>query len=484
MTRVHADLDFLARVLALPVADGLGSSDARFHAALAGTDTLIVDAVRRSYHRLSDTRPLKFEETVQDGIAQATLHLQGNAGIRTIALTSQDETFWTPLPDPRVVGLPRIAQRHAASWASPAQPTTPDDRPRHKVREWLASSIALAVLAVFAAFGFNALLWSMAGGWKLLWLLVGLPVFPTFTALTLFTAYRLVRPAVPPRAALDAIEVSRDERFRIGEPLAFRMTATVPASLGRQRMQAPQRVTARLVVQAVHDAPDGSWSLVDDICSTVGAECVPAAPDSANEGRVHYAGSLTTTRTTPRHAHENWFLALYGSEEAGAEPFHVTSLATPTTDAPWQPVWHPDRHTQLEALLHDKGWELVLKAYNGEDASWGLARETGSTYREDFTPAERQAVFTIDLEALVDHAMATRWYEGEIHSARIGGDGSMYLLHENQRYKLMFTERAWTEVLYETPDLRDAVARYLVADKSFVADLPGAEAMKVRSPYR
>lgn len=80
--------------------------------------------------------------------------------------------------------------------------------------------------------------------------------------------------------------------------------------------------------------------------------------------------------------------------------------------------------------------------------------------------------------------MATRWYEGEIQNERIGGDGAIYLLKEDGRYKLMYTERTWTETLHSTPNLRSAVAHYLAADKSLVAGLAGAQAVRVRSPYR
>jgi hypothetical protein len=163
---------------------------------------------------------------------------------------------------------------------------------------------------------------------------------------------------------------------------------------------------------------------------------------------------------------------------------HSIGGQLPPPDTPYGLAWHPDRHAQLEALLHDKGLELVLKAYNGEDASWGLARQGAAVYRDDFTPAEREAVFTVDFEDLVDHAMTTRWYETEIQNERIGGDGSTYLLKEDGTYKLMFTERGWTESLYATPDLRSAVAHYLAAERSFVAELAGAQAVRVRSPYR
>ncbi|WPG39243.1 hypothetical protein [Variovorax sp. EBFNA2] len=473
MSDPHSYLDVLARVLALPLSEGLVSSDERFHAASAGADTLIVDVEQRRYHRVFDARPLRFEDTVHDGVAQASLQIEHSDGVRTIALAAQDDSFWTPLPDPRVIGLPRIVQRHDTSWTSPAPP--PSDAPqRTSITDWLGSLVALAVLAFFAAFGFDALRWSLEGGWNLLWLLVGLPVFPIFTVMTLAGAYGFFRTSAPPRQALNAIDVGRDERFRIGEPLAFRVDATVPASVGDQPAEPPPQIFARLVVQRVNDKEDGSWWVGNLGWDADPADCVPSTLTGTGEPHVHYASTVTVSRNTPRAAQERWFLTLSASQEPGTEPFHVTSLATPPSITPYRIVQQPDRLTQLDALLDSEVWALVRTAYNGED---------GTTSFDDFTPEEYRAVFTVDIEALVDHAMATRWYEGQIKTARVGGDSTLYLLKEGPAYKVMFTERWWTESLYESTDLRSAVARYLVANQFCVRRLPGAQALEIPAPY-
>lgn len=470
----HPYLDVLARVLALPISESFVSTGERFHAASTGADTLIVDIAQRRYHRLPDARPLRFEDTAHDGAAQTLLQLEHGDGVHTIALATQDDSFWTPLPDPRVIGLPRIAQRHDTSWTSPAPPQETGQPPPSGISHWIYSLIAIAVLAFFAAFGFNALRWSLAGGWNLLWLLVGLPVFPMFTVLTLMAVYRLFRPAVPPREALNAIEVSRDESFRIGEPLAFRVEATVPASVGKQAMEAPPQIFARLIVQTMNDEEDGSWSVSDQVWDADPADCVPSTLPGTSERQVHYAGTVTAPRSTPRKAQERWSLALSASQEPGTEPFYVTSLATPPLIEPHRMVKPPDRLAQLDALLHGTEWELVRTAYG---------RDSNLSFLEDFTSEDIQAVITVDVEALVDHAMATRWYESEIRTERADGDASYYLLKEGPAYKVMYTERWWTESLYESTDLRSAVARYLVASNFAVRRLPGAHALQVPPPY-
>lgn len=473
MSRPHSYLDVLARVLALPVSEGLASSDERFHAASAGADALIVDIEKRRYHRVLDARPLSFEDAAHDGVAQTSLQLEHSDGIHAIALTAQDDSFWTPLPDPRVIGLPRIVQRHDTAWTSPAPP--PSNAPaRTSVSDWLGSLVALAVLAFFAAFGFNALRWSLEGGWNLLWLLVGLPVFPFFTVLTLATAYGFFRTAVPPRQALNAIDVGRDERFRIGEPLAFRVDATVPASVGHQPAEPPPQIFARLIVQTVNDKEDGSWSMGDWAWDADPVDCVPSTLTGTGERHVHYAGTVTTTRNTVREAQERWSLVLSASQEPGTEPFYVSSLATPPLNTPLRMVQPPDRLAQLNALLHGEELELVRKAYG---------RKNSASFFEDFTSEDIQAVFTVDVEALVDHAMAAGWHEGEIKTERVGGDSTLYLLKEGPAYKVMFTERWWTESLYESTDLRSAVARYFVANHLFARRLPGAQALEIPAPY-
>ena len=474
MSDPHSYLDVLARVLALPLSESHVSSDERFHAASAGVDALIVDVEQRRYHRVFDARPLRFEDSAHDGVAQASLQIEHSDGIRTIELAAQDDSFWTPLPDPRVTGLPRIVQRHDTSWTSPAPP--PSDVPsRTSITDWLGSLVALAVLAFFAAFGFNALRWSLEGGWNLLWLLVGLPVFPIFTVLTLSAAYGFFRTSAPPRQALNAIDVGRDERFRIGEPLAFRVDATVPASVGDQPAEPPPQIFARLVVQMVNDKEDGSWWVRDQEWGADPVDCVPSTLTGTGERHVHYAGTVMASRRTLRKAQECWSLALSASQEPGTEPFYVTSLATPPLITPHRMVQPPDRLAQLNALLQDDEFELVRTAYG---------RERSRAFFDDFTPEDIRAVFTVDAEAVVDHAMATAWYEGKIKTEQVGGDSSYYLLKEGSAYKVMFTERWWTESLYESTDLRSTVARYLVATNLFVQRLPGGQALEIPPPYR
>jgi hypothetical protein len=122
-------------------------------------------------------------------------------------------------------------------------------------------------------------------------------------------------------------------------------------------------------------------------------------------------------------------------------------------------VYRPDRETQLRALLEDKDLELVGKTYNGRGFTFATAKKSDII---SFTGAQEQAVFSVNIHDLIDHAMTSKWYEKAVHRHRIGGDYSFYMLLEAGLYKYMFTERDYTTELFVSPNVRDVLEAYLV----------------------
>lgn len=191
--------------------------------------------------------------------------------------------------------LPAATVHAPQAWARPLPPRSFSDA--------LAWLLALAVLLFFAAFGWKAIRWSFAGGWHWLWLLVGVPVFPLFSAVALHMVWQRLRGTV--RVGLEALAVQRDESLRLGIPLAVRLDAVTPRGA-----RAPARIAMRLVQQTAAAAPDGGWTLQDQVRDSAIAERAPSSGRKA----VHYQASLTAAPGTPRAAQEAWYLALHDAD--------------------------------------------------------------------------------------------------------------------------------------------------------------------------
>jgi|GEM_PF-4838061 len=185
MTRLHPSIALIAHLSGHAPGYGYVSSDARYQAAEVGGDTVVVDVRERRFHRAPGVYPRGFEDGAMlrvEGEETATACLPAWTDLQWIALENTADDFWTPWPDPRTTGLPPGADALPAGWTSDAPQAT--ERVRKSAGEWIAWLIALAVLACFAVFGFQAMTWALAGGWQWLWMAVGLPVFAMFSVLT------------------------------------------------------------------------------------------------------------------------------------------------------------------------------------------------------------------------------------------------------------------------------------------------------------
>jgi hypothetical protein len=148
-------------------------------------------------------------------------------------------------------------------------------------------------------------------------------------------------------------------------------------------------------------------------------------------------------------------------------------------------VYQPDRQTQLRALLEGKDLELVGKAYNGRKFTFATAKHSDIT---SFTTAEEQAVFTVNIHDLIEHALISNWHQRAVYHRRIGGDGSTYMLLEAGLYKYMFTERNYTTELFVSANVHDVLEAYLANDPRAVK-LEGINELKAlrehlwKNPY-
>ena len=137
-------------------------------------------------------------------------------------------------------------------------------------------------------------------------------------------------------------------------------------------------------------------------------------------------------------------------------------------------LYRPDRETQLQALLEGKDLELLGKAYNGRGFTFATAKDSDLT---SFTRPEQKAVFSVSIHDLIDYAMTSDWLQKTVYRARVGGDGSTYMLFEAGVYKYMFTERWVTLELFVSPNVRDVLEAYLVNETRCV-ELAGVDELK------
>jgi len=325
MTRLHPSVALIAHQSGQAPGDGYASPDGRYQAAEVDGATVIVDLQERRSHRAPGVYPRGFEGAVLkvEGEETATAYLPAWTDLQWIALDGTPADFWTPWPDPRVVGLPPPAEAQPATWTSTAPQAT--ERVRRSAGDWVAWLVALAVLAFFALFGFNAMTWALAGGWQWLWMVVGLPVFAAFSVLTVVFVVTTLRERRRVRVALAGLSLERGEGFRIGEPLELRLLATVPEAQKGERTAAPERITMRLMRRSVRGEPDGRWTVVDECCN----EAVAVRDGTTRVGRVLYACELCAQPVpddTGPDASAQWFVELHDTAVAGGAPFFIAGL--------------------------------------------------------------------------------------------------------------------------------------------------------------
>jgi hypothetical protein len=212
--------------------------------------------------------------------------------------------------------LPPLEERLPAEWTSGAPQAT--ERVKKSLLEWIGWLVALAVLVFMAVFGFQALTWSLHGGWQWLWLLVGLPFFGLFSVSVVVFVVQTLRERRSVRVALDELRLERGEGFRVGTPLTQRLHASVPPARDGERTVAPQRIAVRLVQRAI-PAPGGGALPVDECRDEAIAQV-----EQARDGRRVYAWTLNAA--SAREGASQWFLTLHDPAAPDAAPFLVAAL--------------------------------------------------------------------------------------------------------------------------------------------------------------
>jgi len=329
MARLHPSVALIAHLSGRAPGNGYASPDGRYQAVEAGGDTLIVDLHERRMHRAPGVYPRGFEEATPDGATGTTLRVEGEetataylpawTDLQWIALENTADDFWTPWPDPRSAGLSPVDETLATEWTSDAPQAT--ERVRRSIGDWVSWFVALAVLAFFAVFGVRAMTWALAGGWKWLWMVVGLPVFAMFSVLTVVFVATTLRQRRRVRVALSGMSLERGEGFRVGEPLDMRLLATVPEAHDGERTVAPERIAVRLMRRSVRSEADGCWTVVDECCD----EAVAVRDDTTRVGRVLYACALCA-RPASGDASAQWFVTLHEAVAPDSAPFVVAGL--------------------------------------------------------------------------------------------------------------------------------------------------------------
>jgi hypothetical protein len=337
MPQRHPSLDLIAHVLGHPPGPAHASSDGRYQAAMVGTDTVIVDLVSRRMHRAPGVHVRAFDDAPPDGMAAPALRVEGeetatayaptwtdlqwialgDAAPATPATPATPTDSWSPWPDPRAAGLPPFEERLPTEWTSGAPQAT--ERVKKSVSGWIGWLLAGAVLAFMAVFGFQAITWSLRGGWQWLWLLVGLPFFGVFSVSMVVFVVTTLRERRRVRVALANMSLERGEGFRADAPLDQRLRATVPPAQDGERSVAPERIVARLMQRAIRQEADGRAVLVDECRDETTALC-----EDAREDRCVYAWTL---RAGPAlEGPSQWFVALHDAAAPDGPPFLVAAL--------------------------------------------------------------------------------------------------------------------------------------------------------------
>ena len=324
MTRLHPSIASIAHLSGQAASYGFVSADGRYQAAEVGGGTLIVDLWERRMHRAPGVYPRGFEGSALEveGEETATGYLPAWTDLQRIALAGAPDGFWAPWPDPRAAGPAPLAELRPAQWASAAPQAT--ERVRRSATDWIAWLFALAALVFFALFGFNAIGWSLAGGWHWLWLPVG-AVFSAYWGVLVLFVVTTLRERRRVRIALQELSLERGEGFRIGEPFTLRLLGTVPAPQAGERTAAPERIGVRLMRRSVCGEPDGGWTWMED-CR---GEAVALCDSTTRAGRVLYACELCA-EPSPEDADRAplaaWFVELHDPATPDAAPFFIAGL--------------------------------------------------------------------------------------------------------------------------------------------------------------
>ncbi|MFB9990954.1 hypothetical protein ACFFLM_03015 [Deinococcus oregonensis] len=456
--RVPQQVDMLEQQFKATLDPLLSAPGGQFHAAQLNDDTLVLDAVHARWRILQGVSPDAFEAVTPDGQRGTVLVVEGDGSRRHPyppftdlewwVLEDWPEDSWTDLTqavDRKPLFPPELRpDQHVFQPESPRDP--PATRPA-SVGGWVVFLIAFSVLAVLTAFGTHALLWSLAGGWQLLWALPG--VF--FLAVGAFGLGRMLlslqsMPAssslVP---ALNHLNVDCADHLTIGRPFEV----TVQASrLGESPL--PSTVWARVMRYTAKD--DHSRPL--------------AYAEGSPEVQGLNVTYCLTVHSTRRHAVDLlgdaapslWALELTD----GSETYYRVLLNAPPLLVPLRQLYWPDKPTQISALLSGGEHELILKAYNGEAASSGLARHGGALYDDDLTEAETRAVFTVSIHEVVTAAWKSGWIDTLLRTGSPEGNGALRLVLEENEYRVRDVERFWQQVLYASPDARKSLEAFLV----------------------
>jgi len=185
------------------------------------------------------------------------------------------------------------------------------ERMQRTAADRIAWLVALAVLVFMAVFGFQAMRWSLAGGWQWLWMLAGLPFFGVFSVLSVLAVVMRLRERRRVRVALENISLERGEGFRVGEPLELRLRATVPAAQEGERTVAPERIAMRLMRHRSADAAG------ECCCEAV------ALRKETRDGRLLYACEL---RAEAGLDASRWSVELREASDDGGAPILTAQL--------------------------------------------------------------------------------------------------------------------------------------------------------------
>jgi hypothetical protein len=223
-------------------------------------------------------------------------------------------------PNARALGLPPFDERLPDAWTSGAPPAT--ERVAKSFADWTAWLLALAVLGFMTAFGFQALTWSLRGGWQWLWLLVGLPFFGVFSVSMGVFVVQTLRERRQVRVALEHLSLERGEGLRADTALHQRLRAAVPPARDGERSVAPPCIGVRLMQRTIRHAPDGRAVPVDECRDETVAHAEQA--EQGREGRCVYAWTLHTGPA--REGASQWFVALHDPAVPDGAPFLVAAL--------------------------------------------------------------------------------------------------------------------------------------------------------------
>ena len=203
------------------------------------------------------------------------------------------------------------------------------------------------------------------------------------------------------------------------------------------------------------------------VCSAL-LVCTPSG--AASRGEVCGETELLLPQQWPSSVTEHWYMAVQDPNASDdSPPLLLNATARPSKRVPLRPAWQPDVLTQLDALLQGNEYDLLERAYS---ASFNDLRG-GEFCVDALTRAERLAVIRVNFNDLLDHALASQWVDSVLGD---GLGGSVSLFHKGGLYKVTNTE---SEGVFESAELRPALACYLASSRIFFTPLPGLDAVKL-----